>query len=55
MELVMGMGGMWLWLGLGLIGLWVLVALAIGWIIGPRRTDDAPPPAADPREGGYRP
>lgn len=55
MELVMGMGGTWLWMGLGLIGLWVLVALAIGWVIGPRRTDDARPPAADPTGEGHRP
>lgn len=37
---MMGMGGMWLWMALGLIGLiglWALVACAIGWIIGPLR------------------
>ncbi|WP_091047185.1 SHOCT domain-containing protein [Nocardioides sp. YR527] len=41
----MGMGGMWLWttIGLiGLIGLWVLVACAIAWVVGPRRTGAAP-------------
>lgn len=41
----MGMSGMWLWMTLGLIGLvglWALVAFAIGWVVGPRRTDAAP-------------
>ncbi|MFE3999001.1 hypothetical protein ACFX43_09410 [Nocardioides sp. YIM B13467] len=50
---MMGTGGMWLWMGLGLIGLWALVALAIVWVIGPRRTDGAPP-AGDPTGEGHR-
>lgn len=55
MELMTGMGGMWLWMGLGLIGLWALVALVIGWVIGPRRTEDASPPATDPTGEDTRP
>lgn len=50
----MGTGRMWLWMGLGLIGLWALVALAIVWVIGPRRTDAPSPPAAEPTGEGHQ-
>jgi uncharacterized membrane protein len=33
---------MWLWMVLGLIVLWAVVACAIRWVVGPRRTHATP-------------
>lgn len=33
---------MWLWMIFGLVGLWVLVACAARWVVGPRRTHADP-------------
>ena len=41
---MMGASGMWLWMILGLVVLWALVACAVRWTIGPRRSTSDPDP-----------